>query len=278
MFPCISQATTMSTPFADDLPAFARAGFAGVELWLTKLETFLESHSTREAANLLADLGLHAAAAAGQGGVLLATGEERRATWDHFRRRLDLLAELRVPTLVVAADPAPGAILGDYPRAAESLAEAAELANHVGVRIALEFRKGSGICACLETATALVVESGAANAGVCLDLFHYYTGPSKFEDLGLLTGDMLAWVQLCDLSGTPREVAGDADRILPGDGDFRVGPVLDHLAGIGYDGGVSLELLNPSLWSVPPGFVADLGYQAMARVLGRAATVPDGDA
>ena len=58
----------MSTPFADDLPALARAGFASVELWLTKLETFLESHSVVEAANLLADLGLHAAAASGQGG------------------------------------------------------------------------------------------------------------------------------------------------------------------------------------------------------------------
>ncbi len=134
-------------------------------------------------------------------------------------------------TLVVAADPAPGATLGDYPRAAASLAEAAELARDAGVRIALEFRKGSGICASLETATAIVAESGAANAGVCLDLFHYYTGPSKFEDLACSRRDMLAWVQVCDLSGTPREVAGDADRILPGDGDFRIGPVLDHLGG-----------------------------------------------
>jgi sugar phosphate isomerase/epimerase len=270
VIPCISQASTLSTPFGDDLPAFARAGFAAVELWLTKLETFLESHPVAEAASLLADLGLHAAAASGQGGLLLASGEERRATWDHFRRRLDVLGAMKVPTLVIAADPAQGATIADYPRAAASLAEAAEAAQKAKIRLALEFRKGSGICACLETAAALVAEAGG-NVGVCLDLFHFVTGPSKFEDLGVLTSENLAWVQVCDLSGTPREVAGDADRIFPGEGDFRFEAVLDHLASIGYDGGVSLEVLNPSLWSIPAGYVADLGLRALERLLGRAA-------
>ncbi len=113
-----------------------------------------------------------------------------------------------------------------------------------------------------------------ANVGVCLDLFHYVTGPSKFEDLALLSNQTLAWVQVCDVSGTPREVAGDADRIFPGEGDFRIGPVLDHLAGLGYNGCVSLEVLNPGLWAIPADYVADLGYQALARTLGRHATDP----
>jgi sugar phosphate isomerase/epimerase len=73
---------------------------------------------------------------------------------------------------------------------------------------------------------------GAPGLGVCLDLFHYYTGPSKFEDLAYLSCDNLAWVQVCDLSGTPREIASDGDRILPGEGDFQIGPILDHLGRI----------------------------------------------
>ena len=44
---------------------------------------------------------------------------------------------------------------------------------------------------------------------------------------------------------------------------------LDHLGRIGYDGYVSLEVLNPQLWQVPADRVADLGYQALCRVLGR---------
>jgi sugar phosphate isomerase/epimerase len=120
----------------------------------------------------------------------------------------------------------------------------------------------------LETAIALVSQANAHDLGVCLDLFHYYTGPSKFEDLAGISRSNLAWVQVCDLSGTPRELAGDADRILPGDGDFQLGAIFDHLAKVGYDGYVSLELLNPQLWSIPAERVADVGYQALCRVLG----------
>ena len=35
MKPCISQATTLSTPFEADLDAYGRAGWPAVELWLT---------------------------------------------------------------------------------------------------------------------------------------------------------------------------------------------------------------------------------------------------
>jgi sugar phosphate isomerase/epimerase len=77
------------------------------------------------------------------------------------------------------------------------------------------------------------------------------------------------------VGGVPREVAGDADRIFPGEGDFPVGPTLDALASIGYDGYLSLEVLNPSFWSIPADYVADLGRQALARALGRHAKSPD---
>jgi len=269
MKPCISQATTLSTPFEADLDAYARGGWRAVELWLTKLETFLEGHTVADARRLLSENGLTPAAAAAQGGLLLSRGVERDAHWDLFRRRLATLQELGVPTLVVAADfhrePAPD----DYARAALALAEAGAAARACGVRIALEFQKTARFCASLDTTLALVAQSRADNVGVCLDLFHYYTGPSKFEDLAYLSRDNLAWFQVCDLSGTPRELAGDRDRILPGDGDFQLDPILDHLGRIGYDGYVSLEVLNPQLWQAPADRVADLGHQAVCRVLGQ---------
>jgi 2-keto-myo-inositol isomerase len=270
MIPCISQATTLSTSFESDLSAYGRAGFSAVELWLTKLETYLgEGHSVEDVLALLARERLTPLAASAQGGLLLSRGAERETHWDHFRRRLELLKGLGVPTLVVTADFVTDLKEEDYPRAAASLAEAGELAMASGIRIALEFQKSARFCSCLETTLALIAQSGAAGVGVCLDLFHYYTGPSKFEDLAYLTLDNLAWVQVCDVSGTPRELAGDADRILPGDGDFQIGPILDHLGEIGYAGGVSLEVLNPMLWAIPADRVSDMGYQSVRRVLGR---------
>jgi sugar phosphate isomerase/epimerase len=267
MKPCISQATTLSTPFELDIPSFAMAGWPAVELWLTKLETYLQSHSMDQAKALFAEHEIQPVAAASQGGLLLSQGLERQTHWDLFRSRLELLQQLEVPTLIVAADFATAPVAEDYGRATRTLAEAADLARQFGVRLALEFQKDSKFCASLDTTLALIAQSGAGNVGVCLDLFHYYTGPSKFEDLAYLTVENLAWVQVCDLAGVPRELAGDADRILPGEGDFQIDPILDHLAAIGYEGYVSLEVLNPQLWAVNAERVADAGRHSLERLL-----------
>ena len=88
MKPCISQATTLSTPFEADLPAYARGGWPAVELWLTKLETYLESHTIAEARDLLDDERPGAGRGGGPGGAAALRGAEREAHWDHFRRRL----------------------------------------------------------------------------------------------------------------------------------------------------------------------------------------------
>jgi sugar phosphate isomerase/epimerase len=62
-------------------------------------------------------------------------------------------------------------------------------------------------------------------------------------------------------------MAGDADRILPGEGDFQIEPILDHLASIGYEGYVSLEVLNPQLWAISADRVADAARQSLDRLL-----------
>ena len=269
MKPCISQATTMNAALEADFKAYGRGGWTLVELWLTKVEDYLREHSVDDLRGLLAENGLTAAAAAGQGGLLLSRGAERGVHWDLFRRRLALLKELGVPVLVVAVDFNRELTEDDYPLAAASLAEAGELAGAHGVRIALEFQKGAAFCASLDTTLALIAQCRSPHVGVCLDLFHYYTGPSKYEDFAYLNRENLAWVQLCDLAGTPRELAGDADRIFPGEGDFQIAPIVDHLGAIGYDGPASLEVLNPGLWAAPVDQVADFGYQATVRTLGR---------
>ncbi|MCS6850834.1 MAG: sugar phosphate isomerase/epimerase [Gemmataceae bacterium] len=267
MKPCISQATTLPTSFADDVRAYARAGCHALEVWLTKLETHLARHSGAETRRLLDDQGMTLTAAAYQGGLLLAQGEQRKAHYDHFRRRLDICQQLGIPILLVVADFADKVDVAAWDRAVASLRQAAQWAAGFDVRLALEFRGRGTFCSSLDTALSLVAQCGEPNVGINLDVFHYYIGPSKFEDLGLLTADRLAYVQVADLAGTPRELATDADRILPGEGDFRLGPIMERLRTLGYDGWVSLELMNPTLWQVPPEQVAELGLAALQRLL-----------
>jgi sugar phosphate isomerase/epimerase len=77
-------------------------------------------------------------------------------------------------------------------------------------------------------------------------------------------------VQFCDLAGIPREMATDADRILPGDGDLPLAPVVEHLQAIGYTGCIAIELMNPHIWHVPALQFGEIGMTALRKVLGQA--------
>lgn len=265
MIPAISQACTLPHPFAADAAAYPAGG--AVELWLTKLEQHLATASVADTTKLLSDRGLRPVAAALQGGLLLSQGEQRKAHFDHFRRRLDLCQAFGIRTLVVAADFAAAPDPQALGRAVVSLAQAGEWAAGFGVRLALEFRGADAFCSCLDTAVSLAEGCREPNVGVCLDVFHYYKGPSKPEDLARLTAANLFHVQVCDVAGVPRELMTDADRVMPGDGDFALGPVVRRLREIGYDGAVSLELMDPVVWGSDPRQVVGLGLRAVERLL-----------
>jgi sugar phosphate isomerase/epimerase len=267
MKPCISQATTLPGSFAEDVRNYASGGCPAAEVWLTKLEKHLEESSADDTRQLLADQGVTLAVAAYQGGLLLSQGEQRKAHFDHFRRRLDLCQQFGIRTLLVVADFAQAIDPQSLGRAVVSLKQAAQWAAGFGVTLALEFRGTDTFCTCLDTALSLVGQCGEPNVGVCLDVFHYYKGPSKPEDLDRLTARNLAHVQVCDVAGVPRELMTDADRVMPGEGDFRLEPVVRKLREIGYAGSVSLELMNPVLWQSNPVHVAELGMAALRRLL-----------
>ncbi len=267
MIPCISQATTLAGSFAEDAENYPAAGCHSAEIWLTKLEKHLQAVSATDTQKALADRGLALVAASYQGGLLLSQGEERRAHFDHFRRRLDLCQTFGIRTLVVAADFAQVPEHQSLGRAVASLAQAGQWAAAFGVRLALEFRGTNAFCSCLDTALTLVEQCREPNVGVCLDVFHYYKGPSKPEDLERLTPANLFHVQLCDVAGVPRELMTDADRVMPGEGDFRLEPVVRRLREIGYAGAVSLELMNAELWQSNPKQVVELGLTALERSL-----------
>lgn len=270
MIPCISQATTLPGSFADDAEHYPAAGCRAVEVWLTKLEKHIQDVSAADTKKALADRGVQLVAAAYQGGLLLSQGEARKVHFEHFKLRLDLCQQFGIPTMVLVADFAQAPDAQALGRAVVSLTQAAQWAAGFGVKLALEFRGTDAFCACLDTAITLVEQCGEPNAGVCLDVFHFYKGPSKPEDLERLTNANLFHVQVCDVAGVPRELMSDSDRVMPGDGDFRLEPLVRRLQEIGYTGGVSLELMNPVLWQLKSTQVVELGMAALQRMLGSA--------
>jgi 2-keto-myo-inositol isomerase len=263
---CISEVTTLPSSFVEDIETYASVGWTGMEVWLTKLETHLQTSSADETRRLLDSRQLALAAASYQGGLLLSQGEQRKVHFEQFRSRLDLCQRFGIGTLNLVTDFAQRVDTTSLERAIVSLKQAAQWAAGFEIRLGLEFRGADTFCSCLDTALSLIEQCGEANVGVCLDLFHYYKGPSKPEDLERLTKANLAHVQLCDVAGLPRELMTDSDRVLPGEGDFRLRPIIDRLRAIGYDGWLSLELMNPVLWQMKTTQVAELGLMAIKQL------------
>ena len=122
----------------------------------------------------------------------------------------------------------------------------------------------------MQSAVALIDDVGLPSLGICLDWFHFSVGPSKLIDLHLLTPETLALVQLSDIADVPREMASDADRILPAEGSSPPQQLITHLESMKYTGPISVELHNPQLWQVPPRQFGEIAITALRKLLGQA--------
>ncbi|MCA9149958.1 MAG: sugar phosphate isomerase/epimerase [Planctomycetales bacterium] len=270
MKPTLSQVCSLHSTFAQDVEDYAAGHCKYLEIWLTKLEQFVASHSVEAAQRLLAEHHMAAPVASFQGGLLTSQGEKRSEAWSLFTRRLELLRELSIGTVVVACDVVQPLDQASIDRTRHSLEQIAVETGRRGLRAALEFQARSAFGNNLQTAVALVAEVGSPHLGICLDWFHFYLGPSQFADLELLSSSNLFHVQVADLADVPREFATDSDRIMPGDGDMLMAPLLERLRAIDYQGCVSLELMNPQIWEVPPRQFGEIGITSLRRVLGQA--------
>src|SRR5215813_11900597 len=104
MTPALSQVCTLHAGFEQDVKDYAAGQCRAMEVWLTKLETYLESHSLDDVRGLLAKHELAVPVASFQGGLLISQGDARREHWNHFAKRLVLCRALGIKTLVVAGD------------------------------------------------------------------------------------------------------------------------------------------------------------------------------
>jgi 4-hydroxyphenylpyruvate dioxygenase len=270
MIPILAQVCSLPSPFEKDVEDYAAGKCSGIEVWFTKLEAYLQNHSPDDLRRLLDTQEMTLPVASFQGGLLASQGEQRREAWKLFEERLNLCQQLGIGTIIVACDVPRPVDQQTIERAQVSLLQVAQAVGSRGLRAAVEFQASAGFGNNLQTAAAMVAEVGSPHLGLCFDAFHYYCGPSKGEDLGYLTPQNLFHVQLCDVADVPREFAADRDRILPGEGDIPLTPVIARLREINYADTVSIELMNPQLWQVPPRQFGEIAMTSLRKFLGLA--------
>jgi sugar phosphate isomerase/epimerase len=273
---CLNMATIRGHKLsvADEVEIAAKAGYAGVELWVDKVRQYTEGGNTlSDLKKRIADLGLVVEGAIGFPAWGVDDDQRRAKALEDFRRDMDVIAQ--VGGRRIAAPPAginrtPGM---DLSRIAERYRAVLELGREMGVVPQLEIWGSAVTLGRMSEAAFVAVQADHPDACLLLDAYHLYRGGSSFQALRLLNGAALHVFHINDYPAEPpREQMTDAQRVFPGDGVAPLGQLFRDLQGTGFRGALSLELFNPEYWKQDALTVAQTGLEktraAVQKALG----------
>jgi len=258
----ISEITTVTQSFADDLDAYRAAGADGIGIWEMKLEG--------DSLERFRASGLESAAAVPEVPSILPLplmegpadpAERIEAICAGVAR----LAPFEPSCVLFLTGP------GDDPATVvEGMRAIAAAGREHGVTVALEpvqreFAHFWTSVSSLGEAAALVDEAGA-DIGLIYDSWQLYG--ERLEEIERYR-DRIVGVHLADWRDPTRNTN---DRVLPGDGVIEFAPILDALR---WDGLYDLEIfsdaeLPDSLWKDDPREVAARGIEALRRTVSSA--------
>lgn len=250
----LAHLTAMALPPVDLIEVAAKTGYTYVGLRLSRV-------TPQEP---LYPLITSRTAMAATKAKLAATGIK---VWDVELARMDPShdAESYLPMLEATAELGARHVICQLPdpdraRAHERFGTLCDLAKPLGITISLEFpwwtETGN-----LETATTVLRTANRSNAGMLIDMLHFFRSNSSHEALKALPREWFHFAHVCD---GPKTIGSDmdstlhearSDRLFPGDGEFGVKDILACLPDpITY----SLEIPGDAL-------AAEIGFEAYAR-------------
>jgi len=246
------QTTSAGAGYRKSLEGWAKAGIRDVEPTAALLDDYLKTDSLASAKRILSDNGLKIVSGAVGVTGLWEPNPNFANNLDAFRKRCEQFAYLGAPLVyspcVTTAKFSPV----DYVRCMENIHQVADVARQFGLKVAAEFIRNSTFLASLPTALRLHREARHPNFGILFDCYHFWSGPSKFEDMDLINPGEIIHAHLNDTQDLPRELLDMQSRVIPGDGVAPLAKILAKLAGRNYAGPVSVELFLPRFQEAEP--------------------------
>lgn len=155
-----------------------------------------------------------------------------------------------------------------FTEVARSFADLCARASDHGLTVALEFMPWSAMDD-IESAARIVELSGSENAGILLDAWHYFRGPSTDRQLAA-AAERIVSIQVDD---APDPALPDpfidsvTRRALPGKGALPLREWFDRLRELGVGCPVSVEVISSELQSMRLQDAADAAYLSTLTVL-----------
>jgi sugar phosphate isomerase/epimerase len=252
----LHQTTSRRSGYRRSLEGWAKAGIQAVEITDMMLDEFLAADTLAAARRVITDLGLTPVSSAAVLPDVWIPGPERAASLDTWRKRCEQFAELGFPKIYCPSITSRRVTPDDFKATPACMHEAGEIAKQFNLMSMVEFVRTSTHLSTLRSTLTLVREAGHPNVRPMLDVFHFWSGMSKFEDLDAIRPGEIAHVHLQDVLDTPRELIDDNGRVIPGDGNAPLASILRTLAGKQYAGPLSVELFLVELQQGDPFAIA----------------------
>jgi len=158
---------------------------------------------------------------------------------------------------------------GDQLRTADRFAEICAIAADAKIRPVLEFMAFTSVTS-LDSAVAIVEQSGAKDGGVLIDSLHLARCGDLAKDIASFPPDLFPYVQICDgparAPSTRDLLANEArhERLMPGDGDLSIGELIQTLPPMT---ALSIEVLSDALDDLDLSIRTSLTMEASRRML-----------
>ena len=265
----LSEISTVGAPFAEDVAAYAAAGFDGIGIWEFKLPEDDASNRT-----LLREHGLGVANCVPTVPSILPLGLPGMEGPPDPRERIDALCTsvgrlaAYEPECVLCLTGPRGDLEPGRARAVvlDGLREIAAAARAAGVRLGLEpatprQRETVSFVNTLDDALALLDEAGLDDVGLMADTYNlWHEDPARLANVaGRVTG-----LHVADEPADP----GRDDRVLPGQGGTRCAEHVRALRQAGWDGYLDVEIFSTPdrFWGLPVDVAARRAYVAVSAL------------
>ena len=238
----IHQFTSAGAGYRKSLEGWAKAGIKNVEPSSGLLDDFLKNDTLASAKRVLTDNGLKVVSGAIGITGLWEPNPKFADNLEAFKKRCEQFAELGAPLVYSPCVTDAKFNADDYAKGARNIRQVAEVARQFQLKVAAEFVRSSTFMASLTTALRLHREAAHPNFGILFDCYHFWSGPSKMEDMDLIRPGEIIHAHLNDTQDLPRELLDLQSRVVPGDGVAPLAKILRKLVDQGYSGPISVEL------------------------------------
>lgn len=227
----------------DKIPAIAKAGFKGIEIFENDL--IQHNGSISEIRRMIEDHGLKLVTYQPFRDFEGLPEPLRSRAFERAKKKLDLTAELGSDLLMVCSSCSPYSQAG-INRAADDFAQLGDLAQERGLKVAFEALAWGKNINDYRDSWEIVRRANHDSVGLCLDTFHIFSRNTEINTMETIPGDKIFLVQVADAPQLSMDHLSWSRhyRCFPGQGELKLNEFMKKLNTTGYDGALSLEIFN----------------------------------